>query len=89
MCIRDSISVEELVKLIPKSAFTPIPVEEQTYYTFTFTVRIPSIGKVRLVISFNTPEPVSYTHLDVYKRQIHVWFLSVLLRMEQTVTRQL
>jgi len=50
------ISVEELVKLIPKSAFTPIPVEEQTYYTFTFTVRIPSIGKVRLVISFNTPE---------------------------------
>jgi DDE superfamily endonuclease len=50
------ISVENLIKLIPKSAFTPITLDEQTYYTFTFTVRIPSIGKVRLVISFNTPE---------------------------------
>jgi SRSO17 transposase len=50
------IAVEDLVKLIPKSAFTPITLDEQTYYTFTLTVRIPSIGKVRLVISFNTPE---------------------------------
>ncbi len=50
------ISVADLVKLIPQSAFTPITLNEQTYYTFTFTVRIPSIGKVRLVISFNTPE---------------------------------
>jgi hypothetical protein len=50
------IAVEDLVKLIPKSAFTPITLDAQTYYTFTFTVRIPSLGKVRLVISFNTPE---------------------------------
>lgn len=50
------IAVEALVKLIPKSAFTPITLDEQTFYTFTFSVRIPSIGKVRLVISFNTPE---------------------------------
>lgn len=50
------IAVEDLVKLIPKSAFTPITLDEQTHYTFTFAVRIPSIGKVRLVISFNTPE---------------------------------
>jgi hypothetical protein len=49
-------AVEDLVKLIPKSAFTPITLDAQTYYTFTFTVRIPSLGKVRLVISFNTPE---------------------------------
>lgn len=50
------ISVENLVPLIPKSAFKPITLDQQTFYTFTFTVRIPSIGKVRLVISFNTPE---------------------------------
>ena len=50
------IAVEALVKLIPHKAFTPITLDEVTYYTFTFTVRIPSIGKVRLVISFNTPE---------------------------------
>lgn len=50
------ISLTDLVKLIPHAAFTPITLDAQTYYTFTFTVRIPSLGKVRLVISYNTPE---------------------------------
>jgi SRSO17 transposase len=50
------IKVSDLVPLIPQSAYKPIQVGEQTYYTFTLTVRIPSIGKVRLVISFNNAD---------------------------------
>lgn len=50
------IKARDLVPLIPKSAYKPIQIGERTYYTFTFTVRIPSIGKVRLVISFDNPD---------------------------------
>ena len=39
------IAVEDLVKLIPQSAFTPITLDAQTYYPFTFTVRIPRLIK--------------------------------------------
>ena len=50
------IKVSQLVPLIPKTAFKTITLSERNYYTFTMTVRIPSIGKVRLVISFDNPE---------------------------------
>ena len=46
----------DLVPLIPQSAYKPLTIGERTYYTFTLTVRIPSIGKVRLVISFDNPD---------------------------------
>jgi len=49
------IKVKELVPHIPKSAYKPITIEDRTYYTFTLTVRIPSIGKVRIVVSFEHP----------------------------------
>jgi hypothetical protein len=46
------LSVEDMVPRIPASAYRPVQVGEQTYWTFTLTVRIPGLGKVRLVISF-------------------------------------
>lgn len=50
------IKVRDLLPLIPKSAFVPIPVGQHTYWCFTFCGRIPSFGKVRFVISFETAE---------------------------------
>lgn len=50
------ISVENLVLLIPAHAYRPVQVGDQTYWTFTMAVRIPALGKVRLVISFENQE---------------------------------
>lgn len=50
------IKVSDLVPFIPKQSFKPITISERVYYTFTLTVRIPTIGKVRIVISFDNPE---------------------------------
>ena len=47
------ISVEDLVPLIPANAYRAVKVGDQTYWTFTLAVRIPSLGKVRVVISFD------------------------------------
>jgi hypothetical protein len=46
------IKVENLVPLIPRSAFKSITIAAKTYWTFTLTVRIGGLGKVRLVISY-------------------------------------
>lgn len=53
---RTQIKVSELVPLIPPNAYQPITLDDRIYYTFTMTVRIPSIGKVRIVVSFDNPE---------------------------------
>ena len=50
------IKVEDLVPLIPKTAFHPVHIEPHTYWCFTLCVRIPKLGKVRIVISFETAE---------------------------------
>lgn len=50
------ISVEDLVALIPANAYRAVKVGAQTYWTFTLAVRIPGLGKVRLVISFENAE---------------------------------
>ena len=50
------ISVEDLVGLIPASVYRAVKVGDQTYWTFTLSVRIPGLGKVRLVISFENAE---------------------------------
>ncbi|MBV7331244.1 transposase [Chloroflexi bacterium TSY] len=50
------IKVKELVPYIPQNAYKPVTIDGRTYYTFTMTVRIPSIGKVCIVISFDNPE---------------------------------
>jgi hypothetical protein len=45
------ISVAKLLPLIPPTAYQAVEVNGKTYWCFTLTVRIPSLGKVRLVIS--------------------------------------
>ena len=50
------ISVENLVPLIPATAYRAVTVGDQTYWTFTLAVRITGLGKVRLVISFENAE---------------------------------
>ena len=50
------IGVEDLVPLIPATAYRPVKVGDTTYWTFTLTVRIPDLGKVRIVISFENAE---------------------------------
>ncbi len=53
------IGVEDLVPLIPATAYRPVNVGDTIYWTFTLTVRIPDLGKVRLVISFENAELTS------------------------------
>lgn len=50
------IQVADLVPQIPHNAYQSITINGRIYYTFTMTVRIPSLGKVRLVVSFDNPE---------------------------------
>jgi SRSO17 transposase len=49
------IKLEALVPLIPATAYRKVQLEGQDYWCFTLTVRIPGLGKVRLVISFDNP----------------------------------
>jgi hypothetical protein len=46
------ITVEALGPLIPANASRPVTMREQTYGCFTPAVSIPSLGKVRIVVSF-------------------------------------
>jgi SRSO17 transposase len=48
--------VDELVPLIPAHAYRAVTVGDHSYWTFTLAVRIPGLGKVRLVISFETAD---------------------------------
>ena len=50
------IAVEDLVPLIPPTAYRPVTVRDKTSWTFTLAVRIPGLGKVRLVVSFASAE---------------------------------
>jgi len=50
------IAVEALVPLIPPVAYRAVTVRDKTSWTFTLAVRLPGLGKVRLVISFKSAE---------------------------------
>src|SRR5436190_505696 len=50
------IAVEDLVPLLPPTAYRAITVGDKTYWTFTLAVRLPGLGKVRLVVSFKSAE---------------------------------
>jgi hypothetical protein len=50
------IAVEDLVPLIPPSAYRAVTIRDKTYWTFTLAVRLPGLGKVRLVVSFKSAE---------------------------------
>ncbi len=46
------IKVEDLVPLIPATAYQKLDINQKEYWCFSLAVRIPELGKVRLVISF-------------------------------------
>ena len=50
------IAVEDLVPLIPRTAYREVTVGDKTSWTFTLAVRLPGLGKVRLVVSFKNAE---------------------------------
>jgi hypothetical protein len=50
------IAVEDLIPLIPPTAYRAVTVGDTTYWTFTLAVRLPGLGKVRLVVSFAKAE---------------------------------
>ena len=50
------IAVEDLVPLIPPTAYRAVTVGDKTYWTFPLAVRLPGLGKVRLVVSFKNAE---------------------------------
>jgi hypothetical protein len=45
------IAVEALVPLLPRTADQAVPVGDTTSWTGTLAVRLPGLGKVRLVVS--------------------------------------
>lgn len=47
-----TVRLDELIPLIPRQAYRQVQVKGQAYWCFTFTARLPSLGKVRLVVSF-------------------------------------
>jgi hypothetical protein len=49
-------ALEHLVPLIPANAYRPVKVREHTYWCFTLAVRIPGLGKVRIVVSFENEQ---------------------------------
>ena len=50
------IKVDELVPLIPPSASTKVTIGERDYWYFALHVRVPGLGKVRIVLSFGNAE---------------------------------
>ena len=50
------IKVEDLVPLIPRNAYTPVTIGERDYWYFALNLRVPGLGKVRIVISFANAE---------------------------------
>lgn len=53
---KPKIKVGDLIPLIPAPAFKPVEIDNRTYYCFSKNVHIASLGKVRLVISFDNPD---------------------------------
>ena len=67
----DEIKVEDLVPLIPRSAYQAVKVsDETTYYATTFTAVIPTLGKVRIVVSFADAE-CQKSYAVLVTRQMH------------------
>ena len=75
----DEIKVEDLVPLIPRSAYQPVKVNNETiYYATTFTAVIPTLGKVRIVVSFADAE-CQKSYAVLVTRQMH-WEAQRILR---------
>ena len=53
---RPQIAVEALVSIIPPPAYRAVTVRDNPYWTFTLAVRLPGLGKGRLVVSCKSAE---------------------------------
>lgn len=62
------IQVQQLVPLLPRTAYRPVTVGERTYWCCTLTVRVARLGTVRLVISFDHPDLIGPAALLVTHR---------------------
>src|SRR5262249_5729091 len=63
------IAVEDLIPLIPASAYRPVTVGGSIYWCFSLVVRIPTLGSVRIVISFATAERTGTAAILVTNRR--------------------
>ena len=73
------IKVEDLGPLRPKTVYEPVKInDETTYYATTFTAQIPTLGQVRLVISFADPA-CQGRYAVLVTRQMH-WEAKRILR---------
>lgn len=52
--------------MIPATAYRPVKVREQTDWCFTLGGRNPSLGKVRIVVSFEEESLTSRSKLSVF-----------------------
>jgi len=50
---KSTVTLEKMIPLIPRPAYRPVKVGERKYWCFTITARIPSLGQVRLVVSYD------------------------------------
>ncbi len=50
------IKVEDLVPLIPATAYQQIEINQKSYWCFSLALRIPELGKVRIVVSFENAD---------------------------------
>src|SRR5215510_3575161 len=63
------IAVEDLIPLIPASAYRPVTVGGSIYWCFSLVVRIPTLGSVRIVISFASAERTGTAAILVTNRR--------------------
>lgn len=50
------IKIENLVPLIPKRSYKKVTISGKDYWCFSLKVRVPRLGKVRIVISYDNPD---------------------------------
>jgi SRSO17 transposase len=50
------IKIEDLVPLIPKYSYKKVTISNKNYWCFSLKVRVPSLGKVRIVISYDNAD---------------------------------
>jgi SRSO17 transposase len=50
------IKIEDFVPLIPQRSYKKVTISEKDYWCFILTLRVSSLGKVRIVISYDNPK---------------------------------
>jgi SRSO17 transposase len=50
------VKVEDLVPLIPKHSYKKVTISDKAYWCFSLKVRVPTLGQVRIVISYDNAD---------------------------------